>query len=629
MDGLLVKPWRQPSTQQNPADREFISISDITWFIRQYSRFIICCIAFAMLCAWSYIITTDPIYTARAQVLIDPKIPQLLQQQAAEVNLSLDTAQVESQIAVMESEKIANMVIDGLGLRDDPGFNRSYTPPMADRFRKLKAAFDKAVGPLDSAWLRSVGEAVARRLDNWNTEHPALSEFEGDRRTMSMFRNGLGVKRMGVSYAIEISFRSRDPEQAARIANATTDALVREQVETKAAAAREGGAWLERRLKEMRMQMNAATQVAQAFRAKHDYRVGPATGATLVDGQVVYDDKQPDVDEPTLEELEVTADTYRKMYESFLQAFTNSVSQQSYPVADARVITVATPPLSASHPRSTLVLAFGALAGLMAGTGFAVLRHALDRTLKSPRQIREEFGLECVGELPPAALMRGGFGRMDEVARSPRSTFSVSLKGVKTAISFAHAPRPMRCVGITSALPGDGKSSCASNLAMLYSMCGVDTLLIDADLDHSILSKKLRPLAKTPDATDEWKPEPAIWRITKATNRGFDMLPSSVTVARNLLAPKSMEALLAELQSYDMIIVDLPPLTSGSDWLAVSSLLDGVILVAEWGKTPVDVLGELVRSMHASKTSIIGVVMTKVRAMSTKHYKRHGARLPT
>jgi Mrp family chromosome partitioning ATPase len=89
-----------------------------------------------------------------------------------------------------------------------------------------------------------------------------------------------------------------------------------------------------------------------------------------------------------------------------------------------------------------------------------------------------------------------------------------------------------------------------------------------------------------------------------------------------------MEALLPELQSYDMIIVDLPPLASGIDRLAVSPLLDGVILVAEWGQTPVDVLGELVRSLHVNQTLIIGVVMTKVRVMSMKHYKRHGSRLP-
>ena len=70
-------------------------------------------------------------------------------------------------------------------------------------------------------------------------------------------------------------------------------------------------------------QMNKAMQVAQEFRARHDYRVTlPSDGQTGEENGTVTQG-------PTLEELEVTADTYKKMYESFLQSFTSSVSQQS------------------------------------------------------------------------------------------------------------------------------------------------------------------------------------------------------------------------------------------------------------------------------------------------------------
>ncbi len=262
----------------------------------------------------------------------------------------------------------------------------------------------------------SVGEAPSPE----STDAAASEDevFERNRRTMLIFQSGLDVRRLGVSYAIEISFRSPDAEMAAKIANATANALVREQLETKAAAAREGGAWLEKRLGELRTQMNNATQIAQEFRARHDYSVAVqryGTGGETVDGG----DTGGETEGPTLEELEVTADTYRKMYESFLQAYTSSVSQQSYPVADARVITPASRPLSASHPRRKLVMAFGVLFGLMAGVGLAFLRHSLDRTVRSPRQVREEFGLECIGELPsPGRLFH------EEVAKRPHSGFS-------------------------------------------------------------------------------------------------------------------------------------------------------------------------------------------------------------
>ena len=116
----------------------------------------------------------------------------------------------------------------------------------------------------------------------------------------------------------------------------------------------------------------------------------------------------------------------------------------------------------------------------MSGIGVAFLRHTLDRSVRSPRQVREDLGLECIGELPAVSGRRGGFARLDEVARSPQSRFSESLRSVKTAISLADSGHPIRSIGVTSALPGEGKSLCASNLAMLYVRYGMRTLVIDA-----------------------------------------------------------------------------------------------------------------------------------------------------
>lgn len=619
MDSRLTPQWQPAFDQRVAADREFMNFAEIATFLRQYFRTIAACSAVAMLCAWFYVATTDRVFTAETQILIEPKIPQLFQQQSAEVNLTLDTAQVESQMAVMQSEKIAAMVIEGLRLSEDPVFNRSDDSISTNRLSTLLTVLGWRLDIADSRWFQSLEaffDGVAGG-GNKGGERRSLSEFERGRHTMSVFRKGLDVRRVGVSYVIDISFQSVDPGTAAKVANATAEAFVQEQLETKATAAREGGAWLELRLNELRTQMNEATKVAQEFRAKHDYGVG----RRQTDGSAVGRDRDgvTAAPAPTLEELEVAADTYRKMYESFLQAYTNSVSQQSYPVADARVITAATRPLVPSAPRSKLIFAFGALAGLMAGVGVAFLRHTLDRTLRSSSQLQKEFGLECIGELPPASW-RDAFGTLDEVAVSPSSKYSNSVRRVKTAISLADSARSPRRIGIVSALPSDGKSSFASNLAAFYSMCDTRTLVIDADVFHSVLSKSLLPKPKDASGAQALSAEPVVRRIVLSANATFDMLPSSLVDARHLLVPKNMRILLPELQSYEMVIVDLPPFTCGSEELAVTPLLDGVILVAEFGRTPVDLFGELVRSMHASKTSIIGVLMTNTRIRSTKDY---------
>lgn len=584
------------SSRQAAAGQEFIGLSDITGFLRRYMRTILVCLAAALVVAWFYNSTTDPVYTATTQLLIEPKLPQHLQQGGKEVNLSLDTAQLESQIAVIQSEKIASMVIEELGLVDDPGFNKPQTPARSERFARIKAIIVAALGLEGSDWLA----AIEQRFSATDEEPVLLSDFQRQRLTSTTFHKRLDVRRVGVSYAINISFTALDPEDAAKIANATASAFVREQIETKAEAAKQGGHWLETRLVELRGQMNEAMAEAQTFRSRHDYRVENASNG-----------KERGENQPTLEELEVTAETYRKMYESFLQAYTNSVSQQSYPVADARVITSAMPPLVASAPRPKLMLAFAAAAGIMLGIGLAFIRHTFDWTIRSPAHIRDNIGVECIGELPPGGKWRSS-ARIDEVVRYPHSRYSHNLRNARTEISLAETDHPIRFLGITAIASDSPKTAIASNLAALYAMSGLKTLVIDADVQRATMSSRL--LGQTGAAREKLQ-ETLELNIIKAPGRSFDMLSAMVADASNLVAPRSMQAFLSGLSTYDMVIVDLPAFASGPDRLSVSSVLDGVVVVAEWGKTQTDTLGDLARTLQASRTGLLGVLLANSPAI--------------
>ncbi|MGK9286790.1 polysaccharide biosynthesis tyrosine autokinase [Sinorhizobium meliloti] len=620
---MLERQWSAgagPSHLHGPGrDSEFVGFADIVSFIRQRLFLIMAFPLLGVLGAGFYLATTDPIFTAQTQILIEPKIPELLQQQSGEISLSLDTSQVETQLAVIRSEKIASMVIDELDLVKNPNFKPLSSPSIAERFDRIRAMALEALAIAQDSRLRRWLSAAETSPDvsDISDAMAQLSQFRRERTVVETFTRGLGVQRVGVSYAINISFTSANPELAAKVANATAGAFVREQLETRTAAAHEGVAWLEKRMEQVRTQMNLATQRTQEFRAKHDYSLERAPAGTTLDGAVATRSG------PTLEELEVTADTYRKMYESLLAAFTNSVNQQPYLIADARVITPATRPLVASHPREKLVLALGSLAGLMAGLGLAFARHTLDRTIRTPRQIRDELGLDCIGELPAMGFLRG-FGELDDVLRMPESLFSRNLRSMKAAISLADVAHPLRCIGVTSATPGDGKSTVTSNLAALYGTSGMRTLVIDVDGSHSTLTKRLLqswpPPGEKHDAIEQ-----IAERIRPAPGLQFDFLPSPVSDANRLITPKNMTALLDELESYEIIIVDLPPSTSGVHGLAAASVLDGVVVVAEWGKTPLDLVVELSRMLQVTKTSVVGVVLTKVRRLSARQYRKRAS----
>jgi uncharacterized protein involved in exopolysaccharide biosynthesis len=206
------------------------------------------------------------------------------------------------------------------------------------------------------------------------------------RQVIAAFQDGLEARRAKDSYIIEIFYSSQDPEMAARFANAAADAYIEDQVATRSEAARQGSQWLEERIDQLRTQMNAASLKAQEVRARRDYRLAPKVepgGASTSDKPETGAAKAP---QNTLEELESTAQTYRKVYESYLQAHTEAVLRQSYPIANARVIARATPPLVKSSPKVGRSLVGAIVLGGMLGFGFALLREALPVMLRRGRE---------------------------------------------------------------------------------------------------------------------------------------------------------------------------------------------------------------------------------------------------
>jgi capsular exopolysaccharide synthesis family protein len=618
-------------------------------FIKRHSAIITISTLLGIFVAAAYVFTAVPLYTGRTQIIIDPSLPQTLREPSSDGIFSIDNAQVESQLEILRSEKIAGAVIDQLKLEDNPEFNSR------------------------SSSLLSVV------LQLFGSKNVIRDAFAKKRTTLARFQAGLSVRRVGLSYAIDIQFRSRNPELAAKIANATADAYVAEQIAARAQAARQGGLWLEERIDQLRKQMNQAALDAQELRAKRDYRIASSSGSAS--GKDRADKESGGDRHNTMEELDSTAQTYRRIYESYLMAYTESVQKQSYPITNARVITAATRPLTKSHPKTKLILAFGGLMGSLAGLGIAFFRQSIDRSVWEARQIREEIGVECLASIPclprpvsplpfaqmllrragtgerfkavleqpsaavaatvkatfslvgsrltrngpwatPAAHAVSGSGASNDeainaVITMPFSGFSHGIKTLKTAISLAGRMRQIRCIAIASALPNEGKTTITANLGTLFAMSGVRTLLVDADLRNASLTRSLAPKAEfgLMDAIDGTA---EVGRCIVRTNEsGLDLLPASeaahAAYSDEILGSEKAHHLVKELQNtYDLIIFEIPPLTASLDGLTISPMLDCTVLVAEWGKTPLPVLFEVIHLLRNSRAEILGVALNKV-----------------
>jgi hypothetical protein len=377
---------------------------------------------------------------------------------------------------------------------------------------------------------------------------------------------GWSARRVGQSYIIEISFRSRDAAKTLLITNAVADAYIRDQLQAKSEVAKQADTWMQQRITELGAQLNDAARAVQRFKAKAGIL---DTGTQNGDGRLI----------DQLTELEARAQSYRRLYETFLQKLTENLQQESYPVSNARVVAEATRPLGKSAPKTTLVMALSVLLGLICGGGVAAVRWMLDRAIRGVSEACHAVGLDLLGALPGSPGISGAEG-------APSSRGSDALRDTIVSLDVALQWAPQRCVGI-SAVSGDDKTTVAVGLAQAYAASGSRVLLIDSDFRESAVSRRFAPHAKF--GLLQMLRGQAGDALTLDSQSGFSILPIAEgdRVARSevVLASTEAQALLARLRgSFDVILIDLPAL----DARVAGRFLDGVVIVANWGKTSID-----------------------------------------
>jgi capsular exopolysaccharide synthesis family protein len=575
-------------------DPGYITYADIIGFVRRYFATITSCLIVGALIAVYYVKSTTPLYTAQAKIFLDPKTTQIIESKAVE--LSLDAAKIESQIALITSDSILRPVVDGLNLKSDPEFQAG------------RPSFIRRI--LSGDFGSSNKQA---RQDTPESEKTLIA--------VEALRSRLDVRRSGLAYVLDISFTSMEPEKAARLANAIADSYEREQIEARAQAARQNSDWLETRIYRLRDKLDEAARRLQSVKAGREYLPATAPGPNAGD-------------EPaSVETMEAEVDAYRKIYESYYQSLTTAGEQQTFPFSNARVITAATPPMDKSHPKSKLIVVLGMFGGLLAGMGLAFLRASMDASVRTPKHIRDAIGLDCLARIPriPRGLslswkrpfIKAGTPTSDRhlmfryVSEAPFSQFAGAVTALKSGVVKSGRQDGIRVVGVTSALPEEGKSTLAANLAAAFSLSSYRVLLIDADIHNSVISQTFAPKAQKglfEVLKGESKP---VECIISRRGAGPDILPvvpdKQGPISYNWLSSESMLSMLATLKDeYHFIVLDLAPLTPVADGLTISSLLDGVLLAVEWGKTPRDLIADVAYGLNLADANILGVVLTKV-----------------
>jgi exopolysaccharide transport family protein len=350
--------------------------------------------------------------------------------------------------------------------------------------------------------------------------------------------------------------------------------------------------------------------------------------------------------ELTIRELESRAKELRSLYETFQQRYMGSLQQESFPISETRMIYPASPPQSKSKPKPQLVMAFGLIGGLVLGLGLGFLREIMDRVFRTPAQVEDALELPCVSLVPllrdldlpnpaPASLhpyddirrriISNRSAVHHAVVGMPLSRFAEAIRSIKLAIDLNPGRGSNHVIGITSALPNEGKTTIATSLAQLVGHSGRKVIIVDCDLRNPSLSASLAPsasagLIEVMNGTRTL--EETLWRDPK-TN--FAFLPAvrrgPLYHTSEILADDAIRKLFDVLRAnYDYIIVDLPPLTPLVDVRVTTSLVDCFVMVVEWGRTKIDVVKHALHTAPNVYEGMIGAVLNKTDIKAIARY---------
>ena len=332
-----------------------------------------------------------------------------------------------------------------------------------------------------------------------------------------------------------------------------------------------------------------------------------------------------------LRELEREAETSRILLETFMSRFKETSNQEALQQADARIISEAVPPGGPSYPDTKRMIIIALILSFGAGLGLAFLLEKLDNGYRTPEQLEKALRIRGLGMVPRlSALKLKGQSPSQYVIKKPASSYGEALRSVYTSLAYARAgaEKPKRLL-VTSSLPGEGKSTFCLSLARALSLAGnTKVLLIECDLRRGKFGKTLFGASSNPEAAafaDYLTGQVPDWRQCLRTDAASDLAiiatSGKVEHPQTLLQSENMRRLLAEAaQSYDLVILDTPPLLAVSDALVLSHDVDATIFVVKWESTSREAVKNALSLLRKAGAPEGGALLSQVDVKKHAYY---------
>jgi succinoglycan biosynthesis transport protein ExoP len=340
--------------------------------------------------------------------------------------------------------------------------------------------------------------------------------------------------------------------------------------------------------------------------------------------------------------LKRDAEANKALYDGLLTKLKEAGISAGLRSSNIRVVDPAMVPTYPSRPAKMRNITLSILVGLVGGIGLALLREYMDNTVKSPDDVETLSRLpslavvpafvESNGDRPRVKLLKGASSnghekRIELVAQHlPKSQMSEAFRALRTALLLSQADHPPQVILVTSALPREGKTTAAANLAVTLAQLGDRTLLIDADLrkpgvgrllnlgsgKYAGLSSYLAGVSSLELVTIQ---HPAVPNLSAIPTGPLPPNPA------DLLSSHKLTEAIAELRTkFKFIVIDSPPIMAATDAVILSVKADGVLLVVRSGETPKEAFTRTRDLLLSVKCHLLGVVLNAVDSSAPDYY---------
>ncbi len=319
-----------------------------------------------------------------------------------------------------------------------------------------------------------------------------------------------------------------------------------------------------------------------------------------------------------------------QLYNTILKRFKEADVAGDFQPLKARIIDPAILPKRPFKPNKFKSMFFAGVFGVLVGIVVALIRNYLDTGIKTGDDLEQNTGFPVFASIPVVGrrLFAGSVSRV--VESHPRTPFAEGLRTVRTGILLADLEKKNKKILVTSAMPQEGKSSIATNLALAFAQVE-RVLIVDCDLRKPNLTKYLGVKSSSPGVGELLQGR--LDKTSKAIHPvapNLDLLPIGTELPSpgQVLTSTKFRALLDEVSAdYDRVIIDSAPCQPVSDSLLLAKQVDGIVFVVRYDSTPMKLVQASLRRLARPQVPILGLVLNRidpVRAVRAEDSSYHG-----